>query len=154
MYFKLLGKIKNTKIKTRAKKAFGIVAMAVLLRYGSTNSIATNLSSNSTQQVEQVENYVEEDMQVLNTDGDGLSHKSSSHLIQTGSVILIGNKEISEGSKSALKIRSGEFSKSGPGARAKADARRNAKDGKFSSGSTIIQGANGFVPQSTYCRYH
>jgi len=32
--------------------------------YGSINSIPTNLSSNSTQQVEQVHNYVEEDMQV------------------------------------------------------------------------------------------
>ena len=27
-------------------------------------------------------------------------------------------------------------------------------NGKFSSGSTIIPGANGFVPHQTYCRYH
>ena len=64
--------------------------------------------------------------------------------------ILIGNQPISEGSKSALTIRSGDLGKSGPGARAKADARRNAK----SSGSTIIPGANGFVTPQTYCRYH
>ena len=142
IYSKLLGKIRNN--KTRAKKAVGIVAMAVELRYGSINSIPTNLSSNSTQQVEQSDSKVK----------DGLSHKSSSHLIETGSGILIGNQQISEGSKSALIIRSGDLGKSGPGARAKSDARRNAKAGKFSSGSTVIPGANGFVPQQTYCRYH
>ena len=78
IYYKLLGKIRNN--KTRVKKAVATVTIAVGLRsglrYGSINSIPTNLSSNSTQQVEQVHNYVEEDMQVINTDGkvkDGLS---------------------------------------------------------------------------------
>ena len=103
--------------------------------------ILKSRSSNSTQQVEQVHNYVEEEILVTNTDGK---------VIKTGSGILIGNQPISEGSKSALTIRSGDLGKSGPGARAKADARRNAK----SSGSTIIPGANGFVPHQTYCRYH
>ena len=42
-----------------------------------------------------------------------------------GSVVLIGNKRISEYSKSALEIRSGELSKSGPGPRAKANACRD-----------------------------
>ena len=57
--------------------------------------------------------------------------------------------------KSALEIRSGDLGKgSSPGSRAKADARRNAQAGKFSSGSTIIPGADGFVPQNTYCGYH
>ena len=155
IYSKLLGKIRKN--KTRVKKAVGIVTIAVGFRYGRINSISTNLSSNSTQQVEQVHNYVEEGMQGINADGkvkDALSHKSSGHLIKTGSGILIGNQQISEGSKSALIIRSGDLGKSGPGARAKADAGRNAKAGKFSSGSTIIPGANGFVPQQTYCRYH
>lgn len=156
IYSKLLGKIRNN--KTRVKKAVGIVAIAVGLRCGRINSIPTNLSSNFTQQVQQVHNYVEEYMQVINTDGkvkDALSHKSSSHLIKTGSGILIGNQQISEGSKSALIIRSGDLGKgSNPGARAKADARRNAQAGKFSSGSSIIPGANGFVPQQPYCRYH
>lgn len=154
IYSKLLAKIRNN--KTRIKKAVGIGTMALGLRYGSINSIPTNLSSNSTQQVEQVHNE-DMQMQVINTDDkvqEGLSHKSSSLLIKTGSGILIGNQQISEGSKSTLRIRSGDLGKSGPGPRAKADARRNAKAGKFSSGSTIIPGADGFVPQNTYCRYH
>ena len=69
-------------------------------------------------------------------------------------VISNQQNQPSEALKSALKIRSGDSSKTGPGARAKADARRNAKAGKYSSGSTIILGADGFVPQNTYCRYH
>ncbi len=84
---------------------------------------------------------------------ESLSHKSSSHWIKTGSGVLIGNKQISESSKSALKIRSGELGKSGPGPRAKADARRNAKAGKYSSVSTIITGADALVPQNAYCPY-
>jgi hypothetical protein len=89
--------------------------VAVQLRYGSINSIPTNLSSNSTQQVEQVHNpvhnYVEEDMQVINRDGkvkDALSHKSSSHLIKTGSGAVIAVRTSvppSETLKSTLEIR-------------------------------------------------
>lgn len=117
IYLKLLGKIQNN--KTRAKKAVGIVAMAVKLRYGSIHSIPTNLSSNSTQQVEQVHNpvhnYVEEDMQVINTDvkvKDGLIHKSSSNLIKTGSGAVIAVRTSvppSEALKSTLEIRSGSI---------------------------------------------
>lgn len=143
IYSKLLGKIRNN--KARIKKTIGIGTLALGLRYGSINPIPTNLSSNFTQQIEKVQNFVEEDMPVVNTDGK---------VIETGSGILIGNQPIFEGSKSALIIRSGDLGKSGPGARAKADVRRNAKAGKFSSGSTVIPGANGFVPQQTYCRYH
>lgn len=53
-----------------------------------------------------------------------------------------------------LKISGGDQSKLGPGARAKNDARRNAKAGKYSSGSTIIPGTNALLPQNNYCRYH
>jgi hypothetical protein len=67
IYSKLLGKIRNN--KARVKKAVGIVTVAVELRYGSINLIPTNSSSNSTHQAEQVRNYVEEDMQLINTDG-------------------------------------------------------------------------------------
>ena len=49
-----------------------------------------------------------------------------------------------------VKLSGGDQSKFGPGARAKAAARRNAQ----SSGSFLIPGANGFVPQRTYYRYH
>jgi hypothetical protein len=151
IYSKLLGKIRKN--KARIKKIIGILTLAVVIRYGSINSSPTNLPSNSTQQIERVDTFVEEHTQ----DGkvqEGLSHKSSSRLIKTGSGVLIGNKRISEYSKSALEIRSGELGKSGPGPRAKADARRNAQAGKSSSGSTIIPGADGFVPQTTYCHYH
>ena len=143
IYSKLGAKIRNN--KTRIKNAVGIVTVAVGLRYGKINSIPTSLSSNSTQQVERLHSYVEEDIQVINT---------NSKVIKTGSGILISNQQISEGSKSALEVRCGDFRKSGPGARAKADARRNAKAGKFSSGSTIIPGGDALVPQNTYCRYH
>jgi len=83
IYSKLLSKIRNN--KARVKKVVGIVSVAVGLRYGKINSIPTSLSSNSTQQVEQVQNYVEEDIQVIDTDGK---------VIKTGSVILIGNQEV------------------------------------------------------------
>ena len=143
IYSKLGAKIRNN--KTRIKNAVGIVTVAVGLRYGKINSIPTSLSSNSTQQVERLHSYVEEDIQVINT---------NRKVIKTGSGILISNQQIFEGSKSALEVRGGDFRKSGPGARAKADARRNPKAGKYSSGSTIIPGADALVPQNTYCRYH
>lgn len=143
IYSKLLSKIQNN--KARVKKVVGIVSVAVGLRYGKINPISASLWSNSTQQVEQVQNYVEEDIQVIDTDGK---------VIKTGSVILIGNQQISEGSKSALIIRSGDGdlgkSKSGPGARAKAAARRNFNK---KSGSSIIPGASGYTPQHIYRIY-
>lgn len=78
--------------------------------------------------------------------------------LKTGSgTVLVLRKhqnQTSEASKSALEVRCGDFRKSGPGARAKADARRNAKAGKYSSGSTIIPGTDALLPQNTYCRYH
>ena len=83
IYSKLLSKIQNN--KARVKKVVGIASVAVGLRYGKINSIPTSLSSNSTQQVEQVQNYVEEDIQVIDTDGK---------VIKTGYVILIGNQEV------------------------------------------------------------
>nr|YP_010283261.1 hypothetical protein MKU01_pgp113 [Psammodictyon constrictum]ULD16380.1 hypothetical protein [Psammodictyon constrictum] len=84
---------------------------------------------------------------------------NSGKTIQTGSgyVIKIQNQQTqpSEALKSALEIRSGDLGKgSSQGSRAKADARRNAQAGKFSSGSTIIPGADGYLPQNMYCRYH
>jgi len=120
IYSKLVAKIRNH--KTRIKKAAAISIMALGFRYGRINPIPTNLSSNSTHQIEKVQNFVEEDMQVVNTDGK---------VIKTGSGVLISNKGISEGSKSALGIRSVDLGKSGPGPRAKADARRNVKAGKY-----------------------
>lgn len=143
IYSKLGAKIRNN--KTRIKNAVGIVTVAVGLRYGKINSAPTScLSSNYTQEVERLDNYVEEDIQVINT---------NSKVIKTGSGILISNQQISEGSKSALEVRCGDSRKSGPGARAKADCRRNMKAGKFSSGSTLISGASGYTPQHIYRIY-
>ena len=87
------------------------------------------MSSNSTQ-TQQVK---------INTDGK---------VIKTGSGILISNQQISEGSKSALEVRCGDFRKFGPGGRAKADARRNSN-----KGSVIIPGASGYTPQHVYRVY-
>ena len=60
-----------------------------------------------------------------------------------------------EALKSTLEICCGDLGKlSSLGSRAKADARRNAQAGKYSSKSSVIPGANAFVPQHTYCQYH
>ena len=142
-YSKLIVKIRNN--KTRIKKALVIGLMALKFRYGGISSIPLTWQSNSTQEIEKVRNFVEEDTQVVNTDGK---------VIKMGSRVLISNKRISEGSKSALGIRSGALDKCGPGARAKADARRNAKAGKYSSGSTIIPGADAFGTRNRYGPYH
>ena len=56
IYHKLLRKIQNN--KARIIKTIGIGTLSLELRYGKTNLIPTYLSSNSTQQVEQVQNYV------------------------------------------------------------------------------------------------
>ena len=151
IYSKILRKIRNN--KDRTKKTIGIFTLGVGIRYGSINSSPINLPSNSTQQIQRVDNFVDEHTQDCKVQ-EGLSNKSSSRLTKTSSVVLIGNKLISKYSKSALEIRSGDLDKIGPGSRAKADARRNAQARKFSSGSTLIPGADGFVPRNTYCRYH
>jgi hypothetical protein len=148
IYYKLLEKIRNNK---PIEKAVSIFTIIVTLRYGRINLIPINLSSNSTQQVEQVHNYVEEDMQLINTDGkvkDGLSNKSSSHLIKIGSGILI---EISESSKSRLSLSGGDLGKSGPGPRAKANALANTGQ-TSSSGSSVF--VRGFTTHNIYCNYY
>ena len=154
-YAKLVRKIRNN--KTIIKKAVSILTIIALgFRYGRINSSPNNLPSNSTQQIERVDTFVEEHTQ-MKVDGkvqESLSHKSSSYLIKTGSGILIANKRISENSKSALGIRGDDLSKSAQGARVKADACRNAKAGKYSSGNTIIPGTDTLVLQNTYCHYH
>lgn len=58
-------------------------------------------------------------------------------------------------SKSTLEIHGGYLGKgSSPGARAKANARRNAQARKPNSGSSLIPSTNGYVPQHTYYHYH
>ena len=93
-----------------------IVTIVVGPKYWRINSILPNLLGNFTHQVERV----------TNPDGkikDALSHKSSNYFIKTDFRILIGN--LSEVSKSVLITRGGNLDQNGPGARTKAEARRN-----------------------------
>ena len=149
-FSKLLSKIQNN--KNRVKKIVSIVSVAVGVRYGKINSIPTSLSSNSTQHVERLHSCAEEDIQVIKKDG---------RVIKTSSgVLFIPRKdfqnEIPDYLKEAIQLRSGDLDlgkwKFGPGSRAKSDAVRNFK--AKPSSSSIIPGADGFVPQTTYCRYH
>lgn len=49
----------------------------------------------------------------------------------------------------------GDLGKSGPGARAKADAKANVKKGiKLKTGSGALLFVENFVPQNAYCMYH
>ena len=143
IYYKVLNRIKNNKLKLT--NVGGIVSLAFGLRYGKINSIPTNFSLNYIPQVEKVHNFFNEDVQIMET---------KDNIIKTGDILLVSDKRISNGSKSALAIRSGEISKTNAGARAKADARKNVKARKQNSGSAIIPGAQALVPQNTYCRYH
>jgi len=143
IYSKLGVKIRNN--KTRIRSAIGIVTVAIGLRYRRINSISNSSVSNSTTQVERLHSYMEEDLQIIDT---------NDKIIKTGSGDLINNQQICEASKYALRIRSGDLNKSGPGVRAKADARRNAGGTKSNSGSSIIPGADAFIPHNNYCLYH
>lgn len=115
IYYKFLRKIQNN--KARIIKIISISTLTLKLRYSETNSIPTYLESNYTHQVEQthnpVHNYVEEDMQVVDTSGKrNLSNKSSSNLIKTGSLAVIEVKTSvppSKTLKSTLGIRSGNI---------------------------------------------
>ena len=77
-----------------------------------------------------------------NVDNDTQSVDLTKFKTGSGTVLVVRKhqNQTSEASKSALKVRCGDFSKSGPGARAKAAARRNAKAGKFSSeiGKSVV----------------
>lgn len=138
---RVLQRIKNN--RNRIKKAIAAGTLAVGLRYCTINLIPA--SQNSTQQVEveKIQDIIQEDELVINKSGK---------VIEINSGILIGKQPISESSKSTLQVRNGDLDKIGPGARAKADARRNAKNRR--SGSAGIPAADGFVPSRTYCRYH
>lgn len=77
------------------------------------------------------------------------SHNSG-EIIQTESGIIFAFQQKANKTAEFEEITLVDFRKSGPRARAKADARRSAKG----SGSIIILGVNGYVPQNYYCRYH
>ena len=70
----------------------------------------------------------------------------------SGAVLTVRKhqNQTSEALKPALKVRSGDLGKSGPRARAKADAKANASR----TGSILLPGAYGYVPSQGYCLYH
>ena len=156
---KLLNFFNKRNRKNSSGKKRRIFASAILVG----NSLFGNLKPNDfkTQNYSNATPLTQEKVILSQEEESNSSDPSynSGKTIQTGSgyVIKIQNQQNqpSEALKSALEIRSGDLGKgSSPGSRAKADAHRNAQAGKFSSGSTLIPGADGFVPQTTYCRYH
>ena len=149
VFFQKLRRVKKRKLLS---KSIGSVITAWTLKYGAMNSNVTNIPVDYSQTTQPLKaSYLDKNVENNTQSVDLIKLKTGS------GTVLVGRKhqnQISEASKSALEVRCGDFRKSGPGARAKADARRNAKAGKYSSGSTIIPGADALVPQNTYCRYH
>jgi hypothetical protein len=91
------GSQNKIKSSVRKRKVLKAIALACILLFGKPRlSFSRSSSSNLDNQVV-LERVIEErDMQVIKIDGkvkDGLSHKSSNHLIKTGSGILIGNDD-------------------------------------------------------------
>jgi hypothetical protein len=142
--FRKISPLKKRRVMSVMKKAFAAVVAGYAFRYGRID-LNADLWANSDQHLETTYSYQEF------TDGN---QSVNSIRIKTGSGTILTTRKEQNQTSEALKVRSGDLGKSGPGSKAKADSRRNFKAGKFSSGSTIIQGANGFVPQQTYCHYH
>jgi hypothetical protein len=144
------------KLKSKKREILMSGGLAWKLVFGQANVVSAQ------QYIFNSKSPVVQEKVILNQEEESNSFDASYNsgkTIQTGSgyVIKIQNQQNQppEALKSALEIRSGDLGKgSSPGSRAKADARRNAQAGKFSSGSSIIPGANGFLPQHTYCQYH
>jgi hypothetical protein len=84
----------------------------------------------------------------VKTDSGAVINIRNQQSQKNGEEINVSSVQPSKTLKSALQVRSGDLAKSGPGSRAKADARRDAK-----TGSSRIW-VNGFVPQRAYCHYH
>lgn len=73
--------------------------MVIVFRYGKMNQSIDNSLLNSNQQTERITDYIETDLQLI--DDNEFGNNCSSHLIKTGSGILIGNKQISDNWQSA-----------------------------------------------------
>jgi hypothetical protein len=165
VFLKRLAHVKKRQI---AKKAIRFGAAAWAFKFGAMNSYPPPLPVDSgqyTQRLEAQYSY-QKTATVDDDDEQSLTESQSVNSIRfktgSGAVINIRNQQSqkngeeinvssvqpSEALKSALLVRSGDLAKSGPGSRAKADARRHAKTG---SSSIFV---NSFVPQSTYCHYH
>jgi len=140
-----------------AKKALGFGATGWAFKFGAMSGYPppTRIYSGQyTQRLEAKYGY-----QTIGDDVQSLieSQSVNSSRVKSGSGVVIEmknwhNQKTSEALKLALEVRSGDLGKAGPGARAKADAKSHFK--AKGSGSSVIPGANGFVPQNVYCQYH
>lgn len=137
---------KFAKIKKRkfAKRLVGLGCLGWSLKFG-------DINPNPDHSLLSLINSRQETEFLLETDNQNIENNCAR--IKTGSGTVIEIKTSIHSSK-ALGTCGGDLgkSKSGPGAKAKSDARRNFK--AKSSGSIIIRGVNGFVPQNAYCQYH
>jgi len=143
------GNQNKMKLRGRKRKLFASAMLILRLLFGGLQSASASSNSKTFQSGG---NSKTEISRTLNQESPMIADfNQQPELVLEGSQITL---DTPSGQITLGLPRGGEWQKSGPGSRAKADARRNAQAGKFSSGSTIIPGADGFVPQSTYCRYH
>jgi hypothetical protein len=166
-FFKKLARVKKRQI---AKKAIGLGAAAWAFKFGAMNSDPPPTRVDSGQYTQRLEaQYLYQKTETVDDDEQSLTESQSVNSIRfktgSGAVVDIRNQqnqkngktpmeinvssvEPSEALKSALEVRSGDLGKSGPGPRAKADARLNSN----TISSSIF--VDCFVPQKTYCQHH
>jgi hypothetical protein len=142
-YIRKFSKIKKHKF---AKKLVGLGCLRWSLKFG-------DMNPNPDHYLLTLVNSRQETQSLLETNNQNIENNCTRVKTGSGTVIKIRTLvQSSEALKSALETRCGDLGKSGPGARAKADARKNSKAKGL--GRTIISGVNGFLPQNPYCQYH
>ena len=133
--------------KGRKRKILGSAVLAGNLIFG---NLTSNFVKTQNSQSARALNYEKNDLQSTANTRD--NSQNLGRIIKTGTGLIFiksgGNSAPTTSTETTLKISGGDQSKTGPGARAKTDARRHAK----TRSSSIF--VNGFVPQQTYCRYH
>ena len=119
--------IKKRRIVRKVLDILGLSLVGWNLKFGAINSdnLPTNLSSGHSK------------TETVNDDKQSLTESQSVRSIR-----------VQTGSGAILETRGGDLKKFGPGARAKADARRTVNSKKpQGSGSSILPGAYGYTPQ-------
>ena len=123
-------------------------------------SLVKSPKSASLDQIKQKQNNSVVHEKVIKNEFNSLDDSNTSgKIIRTGNgTILTFQQDVHDSSLKMDEVespylfnsisRGGNLGKSGPGPRAKADARARG------SRTIIIPGANGVVPQNTYCQYH
>ena len=137
------------------KKAILVVFTAYRFRYGIINvNETTDLYIDYGQEIQSTNN--QEIYAVGDNDSQSMIESKSvnSTQVKTGSGAVIEiqkqHNQTSKTLKSTLETRGGNLGKSGPGPRAKVDARNNKGSG---SASSIIPGASAYTPQHVYRLY-